>query len=173
MRHACPVITISENSKRDIARYLHVDPVKIKVTYLGVGEEFCHGGPEPIKTLIRRRFGVDQFFLFPGGISPNKNVEGAIKAFAQFRRRRGTHVLVITGIGNPAYTQSLRDLGRDQGIQDRIVWTGSLQRDELPSLYRAADAVIYPSFYEGFGLPILEAMASGCPVIASKYVFAS
>lgn len=162
------VITISENSKSDIARYLRIDRDKITVTYLGVGEEFCPGSQQQARAITRQRLGLDRFFLVPGGIAANKNIEGAIKAFAQFRHHGGTDSLVITGAGAPGYAHSLRALCRDHGVDGQIVWTGCVQRGELPTFYRAAVATVYPSFYEGFGLPILEAMASGCPVIASN-----
>jgi len=162
------VITISQRSKSDISRYLKVSPDKIVVTHLGVGDEFVPGEPENTREVVRRRFGVDRFLLFPGGIAPNKNVEGAIKAFAEFRRRTGTLTLLVTGEGPREYLRSLQRLSQRLNVDNSVVWTGCLQREELPLLYRAAEAVIYPSLHEGFGLPILEAMASGCPVIAAN-----
>ena len=162
------VITISQNSKRDIVRYLRVNPAKITVIYPGVGEHFCPGDPGKCQDTVRQRFGTDRFLLFPGGIAKNKNIEGALHAFAHFRQLGGTQNLIITGRGEPHYVLSLRRVARRLKIDEQIIWTGCLDRDELPVFYRAADATLYPSLYEGFGLPILESMACGCPVVASN-----
>ncbi|MGH9644243.1 MAG: glycosyltransferase family 4 protein [Terriglobales bacterium] len=162
------VITISQNSKRDIAKHLRINPEKITVTYPGIGEEFVPGDSAESREIVRQRFGTDRFVLFPGGIARNKNLEGALRALAQFRQLGGVQSLLVTGQGEPRYVQSLRRLARRLKVDDKVIWTGCLERDTLPTLYRAADATLYPSFYEGFGMPILESMACGCPVIAGN-----
>jgi glycosyltransferase involved in cell wall biosynthesis len=167
-RLADVVITVSHNSRQDIAKYLRVDIEKIKVVLPGVGEEFCPKEGDEDGKAVTEKYGAQQFFLFPGGVAKNKNLEGTLLACSHYRRNGGTHSLLVTGDGAPAEVIAIRRKVRDLGLEEHVVFTGSLPRDRMPAMYRAAAAVLYPSVYEGFGLPVLEGMACGTPVITSN-----
>jgi glycosyltransferase involved in cell wall biosynthesis len=161
------VITVSQNSMHDIAKYLRVSPGKIAVICPAVDEVFCPGDDAISGEMVAKRYGARQFFLFPGGIAKNKNIEMVLQALANYRRRGGVQTLVVTGEGTPADTGSMRRLLKKLDLEECVVLTGYVSRDFMPEMYRAAVAVLYPSLYEGFGLPVLESMACGCPVVTS------
>jgi glycosyltransferase involved in cell wall biosynthesis len=162
------VITVSQNSRVDISKYLGVPLDKIVVIFPGVEELFCPGNGTASSAMIAEQFGTEHYFLFPGGVAKNKNLQVTLHALAEFRRLGGTHSLLVTGEGSPEDIRSVRRLVRDLDLGECVVLTGCLPRDCMPTLYRAAAAVLYPSLYEGFGFPVLESMACGCPVITSN-----
>lgn len=162
------VITVSYNSKVDISKYLRIDLDKLVVIFPGVDETFCPGDGAVSRETTAKQFGAEHFFLFPGGIARNKNIEVALHALAEFRRLGGVQSLVVTGEGSPGDIRSIRRLVRDLELEECVVLTGCLPRDYMPTMYRAAAAVLYPSLYEGFGFPVLESMACGCPVVTSN-----
>jgi glycosyltransferase involved in cell wall biosynthesis len=162
------VITVSHNSQLDISKYLRIDVDKLVVVFPGVDETFCPGDGALSREMTAKQYGAEHFFLFPGGIARNKNIEVALHALVEFRRLGGVHSLVVTGEGSTGDTRSVRRLVRDLGLEECVFFTGSIPRDYMPTLYRAAAAVLYPSLYEGFGLPVLESMACGCPVVTSN-----
>jgi glycosyltransferase involved in cell wall biosynthesis len=146
-RGADAVVTISEFCKQRIVSHLGIEPSRIHVAHLGVGTE------EFTPQLGRR----EPFLLYPAKGWPHKNHGRLLEAFQMLRSRHPTLELVLTG----ATRDELPPLPR--GVQVR----GRVQRGELVELYRKASVMVFPSRYEGFGLPPLEAMASGCPVAAA------
>lgn len=110
------------------------------------------------------------YFLFVSALWPYKGLETAMDAFAEFghAQRGAEHLLVIVGWGAKGYVQSLMDRARRLGVLRRIVWTGFVDHSEMPAFYRHSEALLFPSYCEAFGHPLLEAMASGTPVIASN-----
>jgi glycosyltransferase involved in cell wall biosynthesis len=155
------IITISEFSKKEIVDLLSVDPTKIFVTYLGVGQNFAPGAA--------RMGGLpDHYILFLGNLEPRKNLPVLLEAFddlpKEFQRR---YPLVVAG----AYGWHLHELRkalRRIRARDNVIFTGYVPQAMLPDLYRGATLFVYPSLYEGFGLPVLEAMASGVAVVTSR-----
>lgn len=161
------IITISQNSKEDIIKFLKVPANKIAVTYLGVESHF-----KPIKNhvkfeRIRKKFKLpSDFILFVGTIEPRKNVLFLIRAFAKIKKEFDNIKLVI--VGKMGWEKkSVFDLPKQLGIKNDVLFLGIIEEKYLPALYNMATAFVYPSLYEGFGLPVLEAMACGCPVITS------
>jgi len=169
VRKAKKVITISENSKNDLTQITGISKDKIELIYQGVSEEFkqIHDNLRIKKTL--QKYNIDDpFFLYTGVWRYHKNIPNMIKAFKKVRELSGDDIkLVITGKEDPYYPE-VKELPRDLGVEDHVIFTGLVDEDELIDLYNAANIYIFPSFYEGFGLPPLEAMACGTPVAASE-----
>ncbi|MBZ0251712.1 MAG: glycosyltransferase family 4 protein, partial [Candidatus Methylomirabilis sp.] len=172
---ATRIITVSENSKRDIVEKLRVPPEKVTVTYEGVDRRFRPEHPEKDVLMFRRSLGLPadrRYLLFTAGMTapdPRKNVKEFLSVFARLAKESGMEDLdlVIAGKEGPA-TPPIREEARRLGIEDRVIFVGFVELEHLPILYALASAYIFPSRYEGFGLPVLEAMASGCPVISSN-----
>ncbi len=168
-RHAKRVIAVSENTKKDLAELTHVKEDNIQVVYEGVNPEFREiKDPEVLKE-IRQKYGiVKPFLLYTGVWRSHKNLVNLIKAFSYLKRDESFDgQLVITGKEDPLYSE-VRSTITDLGLEGDIVFTGMVPEAELPALYSAAKVYVFPSLYEGFGLPPLEAMACGTPVAASK-----
>ncbi len=148
------ILTISENSKKDIAKIYNIKKSKIKVSYPGV--------PADIGSRGSKYKSSKPYFLFVGSLKKTKNVPGAIKGFLYFlEKSRLDFDLYIVG-GDKWFDDDIKMKNKN------IKFLGFIEDNKLASLYRGAVAFVSPSFYEGFGLPILEAMASGCPIIGSN-----
>ena len=167
------LIAISEATKRDAIHFLQVRPETVTVTHLAADEHFRPVPPGPVRSAVLARYGVtDPYVLYHGNKRPHKNVIGLVRAFALIQKSMPGLRLVITGRDVPG------DRERDQteirreadklGVIGRIVFTGYVDDRDLPSLYSAAQVTAVPSLLEGFGLPALESMACGTPVVASR-----
>lgn len=167
-RRADRILTASEVSKRDLVTMLKLPEEKIKVSFCGVSEAFSTPPSESIIQEVRHRYGLNaKFLLYVGRIDPRKNLVRLIQAYSLLRSRGLLdHKLLIAGklYLQPRLLQ--KTLKRSPFSQD-ITFCGYVPYDQLPALYSAADIFVYTSEYEGFGLPPLEAMASGVPVVAS------
>lgn len=159
------VLTVSQTTKRDLVTLLNVAPEKIEVVYNGVSEHFrrLNGVPERVKRQYRL---PDRFLLFVGTVEPRKNLTGLVKAF-DLAARQIPHALVIVG-ATGWKTAPLSQVVNESPFRDRIVFTGYVDDGDLPAFYNLADALVYPSLYEGFGIPVIEAMACGTPVVTSN-----
>ncbi|MGZ4031741.1 MAG: glycosyltransferase family 4 protein [Tumebacillaceae bacterium] len=163
------VITVSEQSKRDIQRIFQLPEEKIVVTY-EAPESVYKPIPKPdAKEFVKNRFGIDSpYVLYIGGFSPRKNVRGLINAFYEIQKDiPEDYKLVLVGKEARDFDDTAM-LVEALRLKDKVIFTGFAPVLELPYLYNAADLFIYPSFYEGFGLPPLEAMACGTPTITSN-----
>ncbi len=169
LRRADSVITDAEFTKAEMVRVYDLDPNKIEVIPLAADPQYRPMEREACRARVAKHYNVMQpFFLYVGTLQPRKNVTTLIKAYAQFRRESGhAHKLVIVGKAKYLFTEIFEAID-SSGYVDDIVFTGFVPDDDLPVLYNAADAFVFPSLYEGFGLPPLEAMACGTPVIASN-----
>jgi glycosyltransferase involved in cell wall biosynthesis len=163
------VLTVSEASKRDILKYFHVPQHKIDVIYNGIDERFGET-PSPDEVLrVRERYQLnDPFVLYAGNIKPHKNLERLIEAFHLLRRNgHETVKLLIIGDEISKYA-TLRRAVHKYKLHKHVRFFGFVPDKTLAVLYRLARVFVFPSLYEGFGLPPLEAMASGTPVITSN-----
>jgi len=168
VRKADAVIVISESTRRDVVEIFGALPEKVVTIFPGVSEIFKPASDTETHK-VRRRYGLrDSTVLYLGTIEPRKNVTTLVAAFAEVRRALGGNCeLVIAG----AKGWGCEGMGRlvdDLGIADAVRFIGYVPGDLLPALYSAASVFVYPSLYEGFGLPPLEAMACGTPVITSN-----
>lgn len=170
-RRAAHILTVSEFSRQDIAHTYRISPYKITVTHNGVEPRFTPDAETPDEgESVRRRFKIERDYLLAvGSLQPRKNLARLLGAYRRLREKHTdlTHQLVLVGRQLWLYKDILREIERQAWARDVIV-TGYVGDEELPALYRSATALVYPSLFEGFGLPPLEAMACGTPVITSK-----
>ncbi len=169
-RVAEAIVVNSESLRSEVQQYLDVDPGKFRLIYEAVDHDlFKPGNAAEARSRIAH-YGVNKpFALFVSSLWPYKNCDGLLRAWALGRHQLGGRQLVIVGLARyEKYGADLRALATDLGIADDVVWVGGVPHEEVPSFYQAADVLAYPSFNETFGLPILEAMACGCPVVTSN-----
>ena len=163
------IFTVSEQSKRDILKFFNVAPEKIVVTPNAIDERFSvEPDPEHV-TRIRERYQLSQaYLLYVGNIKPHKNLERLIEAF-QLVRTQGRSELELLIIGDEISTlKSLRRAVHKYDLHRYVRFHGFVPQETLAVLYRLASVFVFPSLYEGFGLPPLEAMACGTPVVTSN-----
>lgn len=169
VRRAQRVIAVSHSTRQDLIRYLGADPGKITVIHEGVAEQFFKPpGPAEIETWLRRLGLTRPFLLFVGERRPHKNIPGLLRAFQLFSMKSGgSHDLIIVGKGYAGYREPEK-LVEELGLTQRVRFLEGVSDRELTYLYHGAQAFVSLSYYEGFGLPALEAMASGIPVVAAN-----
>lgn len=162
------IIAVSNKVKEDIINRYGIDPVKIHVVYHGVGEEFkkIHD-PQFLKLVIEKYKLPKSFLLFIGNLEPRKNLLRVIDAFIHLKKHQQINQkLVIAGKNGWEY-ESIYQKVKLEKMEDEIIFTGYLDRNDLPSIYSLCSLFVFPSLYEGFGLPVLEAMACEAPVMIS------
>lgn len=163
-RNADRIIAISECTKRDIVSFFDIDPGKIEVVYQGCDACFSHEATEQQKQEVRQRYALPRkYVLNVGSIEERKNALLAIKAMEGLPNE--VH-LVIVGKHTP-YTDKIKSYANEKGLARRIRFIHNLPFADLPAVYQMATVFIYPSRFEGFGIPILEALHSGVPVVAA------
>ncbi len=167
VRRAAGVFAVSENTKRDIIHYMGCDPAKITVTYEAADPSYRRlDDPNTLRTATEKYHLPARFVLYTGSLSPRKNLVRLLQAFA-LTSNKVPHKLVLTG------SKSWKDRAVYETIESLNLWgrieqVGYVEEADMPALYNLASAYVYPSLYEGFGLPVLEAMQCGCPVVASN-----
>lgn len=163
------LIADSESTKRDIIKYLDVSEEKIRVIYLGVDSMFKPLTDMGTLTSVRKCYNLpEKFILFLGTIEPRKNIQGLISAYIKLCDEKNfSHDLVLAGDISRG-KNCLKNLKKDSRLIEKIHFIGYVDERNLPGLFNLADIFVYPSFYEGFGLPVLEAMACGVPVVTSN-----
>ena len=182
LRKADRIITFSENSKKDIIKLLGIPEEKIEVIYLSADARFGPVRDRQAIAKIMERYSVrEKFILYLGGFAGHKNIERLVRAFYEFSLSSDDKwQLVLAGklpdekienaddwtINEPV--RKIRSLVANLGLDTKVIFTGFVPEEDLPTLYSAASIFVFPSLYEGFGLPPLEAMACGTPVIASN-----
>jgi glycosyltransferase involved in cell wall biosynthesis len=168
-RRATRVLTVSESSKRDILRFVDVPAEKIDVIYNAYDERFGVEPREEDVIRVRERYQLhDEFVLYAGNVKPHKNLERLIQAFDLVRKRGLEHLkLVLIGDEISRYA-ALRRAVHSHQLHKYVRFLGYLPEETLAVMYRLAGVFVFPSLYEGFGLPPLEAMASGTPVVTSN-----
>jgi glycosyltransferase involved in cell wall biosynthesis len=167
-RSADAIIAVSESTRADSIRLLGIPGEKIIATPLGVDPAF-----RPIRDLesldvVRQRYNLpDRFILYVGLVEPRKNLSGLIRAYRSALEGGIAHRLVVVGRFGWSYQQVLDEI-EALGLQERVQFTGYIPQADLPIVYNLASLFVYPTLYEGFGLPALEAMACGTPVVTSN-----
>ncbi|MGH4117962.1 glycosyltransferase family 4 protein [Clostridium sp.] len=163
------IITVSEFSKLDILKFFPIDENKIFVTPLAADKKYTPLDKLFCRTFLKDIYNLEKpFILYLGGFSERKNVASVITAFSTiYKDLNKEYNLVIVG-GYKDSSQTLIKLTSELKIESKVIFTGFVPEEHLPIFYNGCDAFVYPSFYEGFGLPPLEAMSCGAPVIASN-----
>lgn len=152
------VIAVSDATAADLKRYYGLGAPKVRVVPHGVGQEFFE---------IAKRRRPEPFLLTVSTLHPHKNLEGLLRAFAEFRRSRPDYRLVVCGM-HGFVTGPLHDLREQLGLADAVEFPGWIPREDLLDLFARAAGFIYPSRFEGFGMPVLEALAAGVPTACSN-----
>jgi glycosyltransferase involved in cell wall biosynthesis len=169
VRAAKAIIINSHSLRSEIEHYLDVDTGKLRLIYEAVDHELFKPGDADAARAIVASYGITKpFVLFVSSLWPYKNCDGLLRAWALARHQLGNRQLAIVGPGrDEKYVAGLHSLAAELGIAADVVFVGGVPLAETVSFYRAADTFVYPSLNETFGLPILEAMACGCPVVTS------
>lgn len=168
LKKATKVITVSQNTKSDILKMFKINPDKIEVIYNGVGEEFVKKEKQEIEYLYEK-FNIPKnkkLIMYVGNLKPHKNLERLLEAYSKIEDIDSTCLLLV----GKAFS-NYNVLGEKEKllkIENRVIHTGIVSQEELVDLYNLADLFVFPSLYEGFGIPILEALACGTPVICSN-----
>jgi glycosyltransferase involved in cell wall biosynthesis len=167
LRRAAHVVAVSEATRRDLITRLGLPPERVSTVYNGVDPRFRPLDPAA-RAAARARLGLpERFVLTLGTLEPRKNHLGLLRAFARLAGAEPDLALVVGG-RRGWLDQPIFDEVRRLGLEERVRFLGGVPDDDLPALYAAATAFAYPSWYEGFGLPPLEALACGVPVVASR-----
>jgi alpha-1,3-rhamnosyl/mannosyltransferase len=163
LRRADGLISISENTRRDAIRVLGLAPDKIRVIYPGIPPSYFDAAKQPVTKAGK------PWFMFVGTIEPRKNVDGLLDAWLSlpqsWRDQFELRIIGMRGWNTEGTMRRLADLNRESGS---IRYLGYVAETELPAMTAGAVALVYPALYEGFGIPIAQAMAAGCPVITSN-----
>ncbi|MDP2642793.1 MAG: glycosyltransferase family 1 protein [Candidatus Peregrinibacteria bacterium] len=163
------VVTISKNTKKDLIERLNVPEEKIEVIYNGVSDNFTLiDDPKTFQKTLNKYKIKKEFLLYTGVWRYHKNLPRLIEAFAILRQKKNLDMsLVITGKPDLDYPET-KDKVKELGLENDVIFTGLVDEEELIHLYNAANIYVFPSLYEGFGLPPLESMKCGTPVVASN-----
>lgn len=162
------ILTVSENTKKDIIKYYHVNPKKISVVYNGVGEEFTKKDKKEISYLYNK-YSIPtnkKILMYVGNLKKHKNLENLLEAFSKLKNIENYRLILV----GKAF-KNINELNEKEkllNIDNYVVHTGVVNQEELVDFYNLADLFIFPSLYEGFGLPILESLKCGTPVICSN-----
>lgn len=165
-RKACEnsdrVVAVSECTKRDIVNFYGIDPAKIDVVYQGCDEQFWHTAPADVRASVRNRYNLpEHYVLYVGSIEERKNLMLIAKAML----RLPTDVHVVAVGKRTDYATEVEKFCAANGLSSRLTMLSGVDFQAFPAIYQMADAFAYPSRFEGFGIPILEALVSGIPVI--------
>lgn len=167
-RKADRIIAVSENTKKDLIEILHIPESKIAVVHNGLNLQINSIKPETEQNLLRRLGLPENYLLFVGTMEPRKNIEGLMDALIWlWEEKKQKYPLVIVGPKGWLYKNIEQKISTYKKI-GTVIQTGYLEDDELQIVYKNSSLFIFPSFYEGFGFPILEAMACGCPVLCNN-----
>jgi glycosyltransferase involved in cell wall biosynthesis len=168
-RKAEAIITVSQCSKRDIARWLNVSEDRIFVTYAAPDEAFSRIADASQLVEVRQKYGVEEnYILGIGSADPRKNIQGLIRAYSQLPSALIARYQLAIVLTHRRFQESLHSLTKTVDVTDRVRYLTSVPNADLAGIYSGAGLFVFPSLYEGFGLPPLEAMACGAPVIAAS-----
>lgn len=168
-KKAIKIITVSENSKKDIMEFLKIPDSKIEVIYEGVDDSFSRVNDRQKTKAVAEKYGLpSKFILYVGTYLPHKNIETLLHAFHDLKRHHVVpHSLVLAGSEGRNF-KKISGLISELDLNHEVKTIGFVSDEDLPFVYGLCDLFVFPSLYEGFGLPLLEAMACGVPVISSN-----
>lgn len=162
------ILAVSQNTKNDLMEYFDVGGRKIQVIYNGVDDSFRERVPADDLERTLRNLGIRQpYLLFVGNPKPHKNLDNVLKSYAKALRLRDFDAPLVFVGDRGGREFKIRQRAEQLGIANRLLLLGHVAQEALPAIYQGASLFLYPTLYEGFGLPVVEAMASGVPVITS------
>jgi glycosyltransferase involved in cell wall biosynthesis len=162
------IIAVSEITRQHVMQYLHVPPARVVTVYSGVDDVFRRPPDPAALRQIRAKYSLpERFLLYAGAIYPPKNFTRLVRAYAQVGPDRGIPLVVAGGENRFLSEGELRE-PEALGIAEWVRWPGWVEQEDLACFYAMADALLLPSLFESCGLPVLEAMAAGCPVVTSN-----
>jgi glycosyltransferase involved in cell wall biosynthesis len=168
LRRATAIIAVSENARKDVLRFMHLDPARVHTVHLAASGAFHRVEDAARLEAVRTKYGLpERFLLNVGLIYPGKNIPNLLAALKLVRAEAGDIKLVLVGTGKRMYQQDL-EMIQGAGLRDAVVMAGYIPQEDLSAVYSLARAMVFPSFYESFGIVHLEANACGCPVVASR-----
>jgi glycosyltransferase involved in cell wall biosynthesis len=167
-RRARRIIAISESTKRDVVDLLGVPADRVDVVYCGTDESFRLLPAAAVDHFRRERALPERFILFLGTLEPRKNVQALVRAYGRWHAADPSIPKLVVGGGKGWYYDQIFTAVEALGLAGEVIFPGYIGQEELPLWYNAADLFVYPSRFEGFGLPVLEAMACGTPVVTSN-----
>jgi len=170
------IITVSHRSEKDLIKHLCVDPKKITVSYIDVDQIYKRKVSDSESKIVLKKYKLEAGYIYSGGgLEVRKNVESVVRAYKKLLERnfktKTIPKLVISGRLLPQLvplTTDVKKLVEELGLKNQVVILGYVPQADLPAIYNNAKLFVYPSLYEGFGLPVLEAMSQGVPVVTSK-----
>lgn len=165
-KNATHIIAVSENTKKDLIKQFKVNPKRISIVHEAVNTDIFYPRNNTEIENVRKEFGLTKpYLLFVGTIQPRKNLLALIKAFSKIKNKNIDLVLA----GKPGWLcEEIYQAPEKFGVENRVKFLGYVPEEKLPALYSGAQIFTFPSLYEGFGLPLLEAMATGLPVLTSN-----
>ncbi|MGL4780535.1 MAG: glycosyltransferase family 4 protein [Bacteroidales bacterium] len=158
------VIAVSEMTKRDIVNFFNINPDKIDVIYQGCDNSFKVAAAEELKRQVKQKYQLpDNYILYVGTIESRKNLLLALKAL-----KESSSKMPLVAVGRPTpYMNEVKQYIKENGLENLVTFLHGVPFGDLPAIYQQATIFVYPSFFEGFGIPIIEALYSGIPVIAA------
>ena len=170
-KRADRIISVSEFTKKQIMKYYRVPEEKITVIYEGASDKFLPIRDKELIKPVLEKYGIKKrYILFVGRVEPRKNIVGLLNAFVYIKNKgMKDFCLVIVGNQDKIFQEKeLFDQIKELQLDSDVIFTGGVSDEDLPVLYNEAEVLVYPAFAEGFGLPVLEAMACGTPVVTSN-----
>lgn len=170
VNRADKIITVSESSKNDIIKYLKVPSSKIEIVYNGVDyDRFNKDYSNDEKRAVKNKYSLpEKYMLYMGTLEPRKNIESIVKAYSVFKKNYNSKIkLVIAGKKGWLF-ESIFQLMERLNLEDEVIFTDYVDEEDKPIIYQMSSLFVFPSIYEGFGIPVLEAMAASVPVITSN-----
>jgi glycosyltransferase involved in cell wall biosynthesis len=169
LHHATMIITVSESTKQDAVELVDIAPERLRTVYPCIDPRFSNVIDERAIGDFRQKYGLEHgFILYLGTLEPRKNITTIIEAYARLRQAHSRAEKLVLAGGKGWLYETIFDRVQQLGLQSEVVFPGYVADEEQALWYQAASAFIYPSLYEGFGLPVAEALAGGTPVITSK-----
>ena len=171
IKRADRIITISEFSKNRIIKHFGVAPENIVIIPCAADEKkfFPMNDRDAVRQQVCPKYGIDgEYYLYLGNLEPRKNIAGLIEAYGKAVKKRSDIPLLVIAGGKGWQYDEIFSRVKELGLSDRIIFTGYVDDDDVPLLMNGAEAFCFPSLYEGFGMPPLEAMSCGVPVIVSN-----
>lgn len=162
------IIAVSEYTKQDVVQHYGIDPDKIDVVYNGAHKEYKPLSYDEKEAVKEQYTNGEEFFLFTGALHPRKNIINLLKAFVKFKRRQRSKLKLVI-VGRLAWQYDEIAKAKElMPFKEDVIWTGYMEVNELARITASAYALVYPSLFEGFGIPIVEAMTCDVPVIVSN-----